>query len=358
MVLGADREELLGGFGRVVVDRAVVAGIDPCAQRVIGALEVGGPLHLPVARERRGAVHRAVQRIQLVRDLVGDHAEAVARRRDVGAHVGPGQDDRAVLPRLADQVVVPFVQHAMRVLVAALHAERVRVDQQFAPAVQALAPELEQRQAAQHREAQALHLVQAQPVQRGDRLAGEEGGDQRLQALVARGVQRAQPGQAGGGLAPERRIEVGRSVAPPERPDHRGCGRAGVVPASLSGTSRAGSCASAARQDACRWRAAQRPASPSGSCARRSPPPDRPPDPRPGRRRWPSRFPHPGSCRRHRPTGGVHPWRRRRRWRTAARCRPGPGGSGGRTATCGSPERRTGMLWRHDPNTDYSVDAA
>ena len=126
-----------------------------------------------------------------VRDLVRDHAETVAWGGDVGAHVGPGQHDRTAFPRFADEFVIPFVQHALRIHVVALHAERLRVHQQLRPAVQALASEFEQRQAAQHRQAQALDLVEAQALQRGDRLVAEEFGGQQAQAVLTVGLEAA-----------------------------------------------------------------------------------------------------------------------------------------------------------------------
>src|SRR3546814_6669004 len=48
----------------------------------------------------------------------------------------------------SDLVVLPLVQHAGGVDVAAVHAEGVGVDDQLRPAVQSLLAELEQRQAA------------------------------------------------------------------------------------------------------------------------------------------------------------------------------------------------------------------
>ena len=91
-----------------------------------------------------------------------------------------------MVPGFADQFVVPFVQHAGGVDMAAAHAERVRIDQQLRPATQAALAEFQQRQAAQRGQQHALRRVELQPGQRGDGLFVQEPCRQCTQPFKAR----------------------------------------------------------------------------------------------------------------------------------------------------------------------------
>src|SRR3546814_17502805 len=99
--LAAHREEFLRRLGRVGVDRGVAAAVDLGREGVERGLEIARPFALPRARQRRGAVEHAVERVELVRHLVHRHAEARVRLVQVGLHVGPRKDQRAAPPGLA-----------------------------------------------------------------------------------------------------------------------------------------------------------------------------------------------------------------------------------------------------------------
>src|SRR5690606_20623737 len=83
VVLAAHREELLGGLGGVGIEQGAAAAVHLAHEGVVGLLEVARPFALPGARQRRGAVEHAVERIELVRHLVHRHAEAGAGLGDV-----------------------------------------------------------------------------------------------------------------------------------------------------------------------------------------------------------------------------------------------------------------------------------
>src|SRR5690606_12106914 len=67
VVFAAHREEFLGRFGGVGIEQGAPAVVDLAHEGIVGLLEIAGPLALPGARQRRGAVEHAVQRVELVR---------------------------------------------------------------------------------------------------------------------------------------------------------------------------------------------------------------------------------------------------------------------------------------------------
>ena len=235
MVFAADREELVGGFGGIRVDRGLVAGIHFGHESVVGMLEILRPRALPVARQRRGAVHHAIEYVELVRHLMHGNAAAGFGVVDIGLHVGPGQDQRPGVPGLADEVLILDVQHTGSVDVIALHAERIRIDDQLRPAVQALRAELEQRQAAQRGQRTALIRIERQAVDRRDGLAMQELRAQRGEAGVAYGVERRSPWYGRADAAPLRGID-GR-IGSGEEPAEPAQARRGPVGMRLSGRS-------------------------------------------------------------------------------------------------------------------------
>ncbi|MNI45444.1 hypothetical protein D3C73_998680 [compost metagenome] len=147
VVLAGHRKKLFRCFRRIRVDQRFHACIHLRAERVVRFLEVRSPLALPRTRQRRRAVHRTVQPIQLVHHLMHGHAVALMRCSQVGLHIGPRQNQRTAVPRFADQLVIPLVQYAGGIHVAAMHAERIGVDDQLRPALQPDLAELQQRQA-------------------------------------------------------------------------------------------------------------------------------------------------------------------------------------------------------------------
>jgi hypothetical protein len=125
------------------------------------------------------------------------------RRRQVGLHIGPGQDQRTAVPRLANQLVIPLVQHAGRIHVAAVHAECIGVDDQLRPAFQPHLAERQQRQAAQRGQQHAIAGLQLQLADRGNGLLVQEARGQHAQACAAFVVQSVQPGRAAAGVIPQ-----------------------------------------------------------------------------------------------------------------------------------------------------------
>ena len=142
--------------------------------------KIARPVALPRAREGRRAVHHAIQAIELVRHLVHRHASAAARLGQVAPHVGPRQHQRPGVPALPDEFVVPLVQDPGRVHVASVDPERLGIDQQLRPAGESRRAELEQRQAAQGRQAGAVGVVEREHEHVRGGAAGErEGGVER-----------------------------------------------------------------------------------------------------------------------------------------------------------------------------------
>jgi hypothetical protein len=88
------------------------------------------------------------------------HAETRVRIVAVGEHVGPRQDQRAAVPGLTDQFVLPLVQHTGGIDVGAVHAEGFGIDDQLRPAAQAGFAELKQGQAARRGEPAAVAFVE------------------------------------------------------------------------------------------------------------------------------------------------------------------------------------------------------
>ncbi len=170
VVLADHREEFFRRLGRVGVDQRLPTAVHLGAERVVGLLEIRCPLRLPRPRQRRRAVDRPVQRIDLVRHLMHRHAEPGFGIGDVGLDVGPGENQRTAVPGFADQCVVPFVQHAGGIHMAALHAERFGINDQLRPATQADFAQFQQRQAAQRGQQHAVGLIELQFGGRADRL--------------------------------------------------------------------------------------------------------------------------------------------------------------------------------------------
>src|SRR5690606_33238443 len=67
VVFAAYREELLGRLGGVGIEQGAAAAVHLAHEGVVRLLEVARPFALPGARQRRGAVEHAVERIELVR---------------------------------------------------------------------------------------------------------------------------------------------------------------------------------------------------------------------------------------------------------------------------------------------------
>jgi hypothetical protein len=84
------------------------------------------------------------------------------------------------------------MQHAGRILMAALHAKGVRVNQQLRPAAQSLLSESHQGQAAQRRQLRARRCVQGEVGEWGDGLVVQEARHQRLQDGVPGRIQSVQ----------------------------------------------------------------------------------------------------------------------------------------------------------------------
>jgi len=109
----------------------------------------------------------------------------------VGLHIGPRKNQRAAVPRLADQLVIPLVQYPGGIHVAAMHAERIGVDDQLRPTLQPHFAELQQWQAAQCGQQHAIGRLQLQLTDRGDGLLMQEARGQRAQACTPFVVQAA-----------------------------------------------------------------------------------------------------------------------------------------------------------------------
>ena len=241
MVFAGHCEEFFGRFGRVFVDDGIAAGVDLRAQRIVSGLEIVRPLPLPVARQRRRAVEQSVQCVELVRDLVRGDAETGIGFGEIGLHVGPGQDHRPRFPGFADQFVVPLVHHACGIGVAAVDAEGFRIHQQLRPAAQTFGPEFEQRQTAQRSEQRALRRLQGKAGEWSDGFLMQEARGQSAQAGGAVVIERSDPRRVATHRIPNRRIEIGRRG--PQALQESEHAAAEWPP--VSGTCRAGSCASA-----------------------------------------------------------------------------------------------------------------
>src|SRR5690606_11773476 len=105
-----------------------------------------------------------------------------------------GQHQRAVLPGFTRELVLPFVHHARGVDVAAVDAERVRVDKYLRPAMQAFGAELDKREATERGEGRALQVVEREAGKRGDGLVAQEARAERTQARGAVVVECGDPG--------------------------------------------------------------------------------------------------------------------------------------------------------------------
>ncbi|MNY22722.1 hypothetical protein D3C86_1563570 [compost metagenome] len=162
------------------------------------------------ARERWHAVGLAVEHIELVSELVDHHVVGVRRQRMVGiepragrAHVLPGQDDGATLPRLAARFLFHAVHQPDLVLHGAPDQEFARIQHDAMPAAIPLDTELEDRHAGLHGHADH-HLVGQRQVVRGRIfLAGDEQRGQLAQRGLVLGAVALHIGQGGHGTRPE-----------------------------------------------------------------------------------------------------------------------------------------------------------
>ena len=193
VVFAAHREELLRRFGGVVVDGGAAAGVDAFAQCVVGALEIA----LPIAAASR-ARQRRVPSIapSSASSLCAISCTATQNRRWASRgrlrHRPRTAPAGRVPEAFADQFVLPFVQHAGGVDVAALGGTRP-VHQQLRPAVQAFGAEFQQWQAAQRGQQQAVAVVELQPGRQGVIALRRRNSGESAQARLAFGRERLDP---------------------------------------------------------------------------------------------------------------------------------------------------------------------
>ena len=121
--------------------------------------------------------------------------------------MGPGQHHRAAGHRLADQRLLPAVQHAGLVERLARRQHLVGLDHdadEVVVPVERVSSQVDQRQAGLQRDRQRDVVADDQAPRAMELLAGQEPGAELPQPLDLIGFQPGQPGQGGERILPER----------------------------------------------------------------------------------------------------------------------------------------------------------
>ena len=141
---------MLGGVG-------IEPGFRACFQRPVKRLERGREIARPLrgihaGMQRREAVGRAVEGVELVRALV-DHQVLVGRRRAFNRL--PGQHHRPLGDGLAAEIGLAAVHHAGFIFVFLVHAKVGGIEHDAVPAVVPIQTQMQHRHAGPQRNERA-----------------------------------------------------------------------------------------------------------------------------------------------------------------------------------------------------------
>ena len=189
----------------------------------IRAVELLDPAPPRNVCQRRHAVGRAIEHVQLVRHLVQHDVVAIPRLLQIELHFGQRQHQRAALPSVHAARVIADIHHAaVAGVLSATNLELARIDQHLAPAAQAADTLLQRGQASLHRDQQPPVVVQHRAGQRMEPLARQKQRGEAAQPLLALRIkpacertaeQRAPPQRIGNGG----RFESSSQRLPPTR---------------------------------------------------------------------------------------------------------------------------------------------
>ncbi len=222
--LGGHREELSGVGGGVRIEwQSVVQGIrggrfrvDVARNRRFDAVEsyaeifIGcghrvRPAGAHPGRQRRRAVGRAVDHVELVREFVDHHV--VARMGAGGVGIGPGQHDRTTLHRLAGEFVVVLVHDAGLVDLFARCDEAIGIHDDFDEIAVAGQAQMQCGQAGLQRDRDAHFVVDHEAGGAAERLGREKRLALALQQRAFGLVQMVEERQTGRDALPLREVD-------------------------------------------------------------------------------------------------------------------------------------------------------
>jgi hypothetical protein len=204
---------VLGGIG---IEQRLLLALDHANETRVRRLERALPDAGVHVRVRHGEpVGLALEHVDLVGELV-DHdvvsgLAAGRRGRRPELDVLPRERDRPAGPRLARELVVPFVHHAVLVQLLPAHPELAGVDDDAHPAVVEIQPEIEDRQARLQRDRDPDRVGQLEAAGRGNLLLVQEQHHQLAQAARVVGRQAGEKGQLRDDAAPESLVD-GRAL--------------------------------------------------------------------------------------------------------------------------------------------------